>query len=88
MRQDPPREISQWIVAPNDMKDWPPTGTVVAVGSLNKDVVVGDRVLFRRRPASALVQDDRNPDQQEHWKGLVRLHADDILGLVEDEVQP
>lgn len=86
VRQDEPKTLTAGglhIPGTAD-KDWPPTGTVVAVGPKNEDVRPGDRVLFARRPASALVQDDRFPDQTEAWKGLIRLYAEDILAIVED----
>lgn len=86
VRQDEPKtQTASGLHIPDVAgRDWPPIGTVVAVGPKNKDVVPGDRVLFARRPSSALVQDDRTPDQPEDWKGLVRLYAEDILALVDE----
>lgn len=85
VRQDPPKELSTLIVAPDSAgKDYPPTGTVVAVGAQNEDVRPGDRVLFKRRPSSALIQDDRIPDQHDPWRGLIMLYAEDILAVMEE----
>ncbi len=87
VRQDPPSETTRGgIIIPSVAdKIYPSTGTVVAVGPKNTDVAVGQRVYFARRAASALVQDERVPDQREDWQGLLRLYAEDILAVIEDE---
>lgn len=47
------------------------------------DVKVGDRVLFTRRPGTALVYDPRDADPN-GWKDLLMLFETDIVGVVED----
>lgn len=55
------------------------TGTVVAIGTDPKiSVAVGDRVTFKRRPASALWE--RAGDE---WEDLLMLREEDIIGVIE-----
>jgi co-chaperonin GroES (HSP10) len=66
-------------------------GTVLKVGPgkvgpggnrLPMDVKVGDRVMFKRKPGSALVPDRRETDDR-GWKDLLVLTEDDILLILE-----
>lgn len=67
--------------------------TVLAVGPgrpgpsgdrIPVDVRVGDRVLFKRRPSTALVPDEREGDPN-GWKDLLMLREDDIIGVLESD---
>ena len=67
------------------------TGVVVAVGPgsygpegvrIPVGVNVGDRVLFKRRPGSALCPDEREQHRLE-WKDLIALREEDILLVFE-----
>jgi len=64
--------------------------TVLAVGSTVNadDVKVGDRILFKRAPGTALVPDARDAalyaDSAE-WVDLLMLRIEDIIGVVEPE---
>lgn len=66
-------------------KEYPPLAEVLAVGSkVSVDCPQpGARVLFKRRPASALIQDNRDPDQPAEWENMLMLREEDILGVVE-----
>lgn len=100
VQQDPPSEMvgkSKILYAPNDdAKDWGNTGTVLAVGPgtwerrdgeivrVPPEVKPGDRILFKRQPASALVVDAREGDPY-GWKNLVMLDFESVLGVFEEE---
>ncbi|MGN6106214.1 MAG: co-chaperone GroES [Kofleriaceae bacterium] len=93
VRQDPAHaRLGNGLYAPDtcarELQD--DYGTVIAVGkgrvnevgrAIPLDVRVGDRVLFRRRPGSALVPDWREGGR-EGWKDLVMLREDDILAII------
>ncbi len=66
--------------------------TVIAVGPgkygpngerVAPDLLVGDRVLFRRRPGTALF-DGLEPGREE-YRDLLMLTEDDVLGVVTEE---
>lgn len=87
VRQDPPKEKIGHIIIPDSVgKDYPSTGTVLRIGpKVTVDTCdAGDRVIFRRRPDSALVPDDREPGQAELWKNLLMLREDDIMAVIVD----
>ena len=85
VRQEAPQEKIGSLYIP-DVADkvYPPIGEILRLGpKVGPDCPpVGSRVLFKRRPSSALVQDDRVPDQNEDWKDMVMLREEDILGEV------
>lgn len=86
IRQDQPTDMIGSLYIPDVVgKNYPPFGVIVAVGAgVSVDCPLpGARVLFKRRPASALVQDEREPGQDKSWVGLVMLHEEDLLGVVE-----
>jgi chaperonin GroES len=80
------------IIAPQGSEEWPSFGTVVAVGPgiIDGDgrrqeipLKVGDRVLFKRKPESALNQDERIGARPE-WHDLLMLRESYILAVVEE----
>lgn len=92
--QDPPKERvgSGILFAPSGSEEYPNIGTVVRVGPgavspggerIPMDVQVGDRVMFKRRPGSALVPDIREGDPND-WKNLIMLREEDIIGVIEE----
>jgi co-chaperonin GroES (HSP10) len=84
IQQDAPKTMSRGLHLPQGSRDlYEDLGTVIAVGADVKDVVAGDRVLFKRRPGSAL-----NPDRREgesDLDNLLVLLEEDILGVVTGE---
>jgi chaperonin GroES len=95
VQQDPVKDKigSGLLFAPQGSEEWPPIGTVIAVGPGRRDergelvpleVKVGDRVMFRRRASSALHPDSREVDERGLF-GIVRLQEDDLVGIVEEE---
>lgn len=101
VRQDPKKErLSSGLYVPQsaDHALWDNYGEVLAVGpgrtELGEyvralDVKVGDRVLFKRSPGTALMPDRREIgilDQgREDWADVLVLREDDIIGVVESE---
>lgn len=88
VRQDPRADQVGLIHLPQGSEQYPPTGVVLAVGrnvggEHGAEFRVGDRVLFKRRPGSALNPDGREPDLPAAWDDLVMLREDDVLGVVE-----
>lgn len=80
------------LYAPDGSEEWPPIGVVEAVGpgrvieggeQIPPAVQVGDRVLFKRKPASALHPDVREFDSD--LEGLVMLPEDYVLAVIEEE---
>lgn len=98
VKQDPAKELvgrEGLIFAPQGSETWPVTATVIAVGpgriteggarvALDPGLVPGARVIFKRKPSSALVPDLREGDPNE-WRDLIMLREEDILGIIEEE---
>ncbi len=90
MRQDPVKEkLDSGLYLPDvcarELQD--DFATVIAVGpgrDLPLEVQVGDRVLFKRRPGTALIPDKREGGPSE-WTDLLMLRETDIIGVVTDE---
>lgn len=89
VKQDPPKEQlkSGLFVPQSSLQYTEDTGTVIAVGpgritkgGLRAEMSVkpGDRVAFKRRPASHL--GDTDPEWQDH----LLLKDEDIIGVIED----
>lgn len=81
VRQDPAKDRVGSIYVPQGSEDHGNMGTVEAVGSEVKDVKVGDRVIFKRKPDSAL-----NPDTREgssEYDDILVLPEDNILAVLE-----
>ena len=86
VRQDPPSERhSSGLYLPDsavrDLQE--DLGAVLGVGPGVTEVWPGDRVLFKRRPGSALVPDSRLGGDSE-WIDVLMLREDDIIGIIED----
>lgn len=96
VRQDKPKNRlgSGILHAAQGSEEHPPVGIVVAVGSgvldhlgtrMTFEVQVGDRVLFKRKAASAV-----NPDTREgivkDWEDLLVLDEEHIIAIVEPDV--
>lgn len=94
VKQDPPNDLLEsGLYMPQGQRDsWRDIGTVVAVGPgkyengtrRELDVKPGDRVLFKRRPASALNGDGLEGGREE-WKDMIVLLEEDIIGVIEEE---
>lgn len=98
VRQDRPQEKvgrEGLIFAPQGSETWPNIGTVVAVGPgkfndqgerepMDEGLVPGARVMFQRKPSSALEPDAREGNRPE-WKDLLMLTEADIIGILEEE---
>ncbi len=81
VQQDAAESMRGSLFLPQGKEDYPNFGTVVNVGPGVVDVKAGDRVLFKRKPASAIW-----PEAlafEEGW-GLLVLPDDHILAVVED----
>lgn len=88
MRQDPPLDKVGSLHLPDSAnKNYPDLATVLAVGPKVTDQCpgAGARVLFTRRPGSALIQDDRVPDQNSEWLNLLMLREEDIMAEISGE---
>lgn len=82
VRQDPPKEKVGGLFLPRNSRDlYDDYATIIAIGpDVKVEVKVGDRVLFKRQPSSAL-----NPDSREgkDWEGLLMLDEDNVLAVIE-----
>ena len=80
VKQDAKENKVGSLFVPQGNEHYPNFGTVLAIGSKVVDVKVGDRVLFKRKPASAL-----NPDSREsaEYVDLLMLPEDHILAIVD-----
>lgn len=80
VQQDPPTNQIGSLFTPQGKEEYPPFGTVLAIGSEVVDVVVGDRVVFKRKPSSALNPEARPSDE---YYGMLLLPEDHILAIVD-----
>lgn len=97
VRQDGAQQFvgkSSLIIAPQGSEEWTPFGTVVAVGpgvvgpggqriEIDAGLVPGSRVMFKRKPGSALNPDSREGDPDD-LNNLLMLREADIIGIVEE----
>lgn len=67
---------------PQGKEEYPNFGTVVSVGREVMCVKRDDRVIFQRKPSSAISPEARSSD--EYW-GLLVLPDDFILAIVEGD---
>jgi chaperonin GroES len=89
VKQDPPKEKLNGLFLPQGSRDlYEDVGTVIATGpgtTVEGGVIIpvsvkpGDRVAFKRRPASSL--GDIDPD----WENMLMLKDEDIIGVLNDE---
>ncbi len=86
VRRDLPKKVIGLIHVPDGSEEWPQTGVILAVGPRVKDpeLVPGLRVLFKPRPASALIWDKREGNNRPEWDRVTQLREEDILGVVEE----
>lgn len=86
VRRDEATRMTQYLHLPDGSEQWSPYGTVLEVGPrvTAPEVQAGIRVLFKPKPASALIRDTREPGQPKEWERVVMLREDDILGIIED----
>jgi chaperonin GroES len=84
VKQDPPKEKIGTLFVPQGKEEFENFGTVIAVGPgtigqtgeiIPNSVKPGDRVLFKRRPASVLGED---------FKDQVMLRDEDMLAVLEE----
>lgn len=82
VRQEPPQDKIGTLYVPQGLEHYPNFATVVAIGpEVQSELKVGDRVLFKRKPDSAL-----NPDTREgksEFDDLLVLPEENILAIVE-----
>lgn len=71
------------LFAPQGEETWPNTGTVVSVGPEVKDVAAGERVMFQRKPDSALIPDHREGGPPE-WKDLIIIPEGNVIGWIDE----
>lgn len=85
VRQDPKQErLSSGLYVPDVASRvlQEDVGTVEAVGPKCTSVAPGDRVMFRRRPDSALIPDAREGGPAE-WINLIMLRDEDLIAVIE-----
>ncbi len=83
VEQDPPKYTRGIIHVPDGCEEYPNLGTILAVGpEVQENLKVGDRIVFRRKPSTAVDSDARPGDQ---YYGILVLPEDHILAVVEDE---
>lgn len=85
VEQDPPKNMIGSLYMIQGNEEFPSIGTVRFVGPdvKEKDLVVGTRILFKRKASSAVNPDASKPGD-EHW-GILVLPEDYILGIVTEE---
>lgn len=85
VRRVEPERMARGLHLPDGKESWPAIGTVLEVGQRVKteEIVAGVRVLFKSRPASALLPDVREGGRSE-WERVVMLREEDILCILDD----
>jgi co-chaperonin GroES (HSP10) len=81
VKQDPPSEMRGALFVPQGKEEYPNLGTVLDTGGLVETVKAGDRVVFQRRPGSAIDPEARSSDE---YYGILVLPEEYILAIVED----
>ena len=81
---EPVKMVGGLIHLIDGAEEWPPHGTVVAVGpGVSADCPrPGERVLFARRANSSLAPDSRDIGQEESWQNLLMLEEEDLLAIL------
>ena len=83
IRQDPPSEMRGALYVPQGKEEYPNFGTVLDVGGEVEDVKVGDRVIFQRKPGSAIYPEARKGDE---YYGILVLPDEHILAVFDEEL--
>jgi co-chaperonin GroES (HSP10) len=78
--QDEATTTKGCIILPQGKEEYPNMGFVLAHGPEVTDVVVGDRVVFKRKPGSAISPEAR---LGEEFFGLLVLPEDHILAVLD-----
>lgn len=82
VQQDPPNDKCGSLYVPQGKEEYPNFGTIMGVGSKVECVKVGDRVVFQRKPSSAISPEARASDE---YYGLLVLPDEHIIAVVEGE---
>lgn len=80
--QDEPSNMKGSLYVPSGKEEWPPMGTVLSTGKEVKDVKVGERVVFKRKPDSAIDVYARSGDP---YYGQLVLPEDHILAVTDGD---
>lgn len=82
VRQDPPTDKIGRFFVPQGKEQYDNTGTILSVGpEVQEDLEEGMRIVFQRKPATAVDPDAR--EGSEYW-GILVLPEDCILAVLED----
>lgn len=87
VRQDQPSDkIGNLYVPDVAGKNYPNTGTVIAMGpKADPELRAGMRVMFVRQPGSALVPDDRDLGARaDPMRDLLMLKEENVVAIIED----
>ncbi len=84
VEQDPPSNQRGLLFVPDSKEEYPNMGTVRGVGPDVQELAItaGTRVIFKRKPDSALVPEGRPGEQ---FYGLLVLPEDNILAVIEGD---
>lgn len=86
VRQDPPRDrLESGLFVPQTANRalWDDLGVVLGVGPGVYDVRPGDRVMFQRRPDSALIPNETLGGKVA-WTNVLMLREENIIAVVDD----
>ncbi len=81
VQQDPPENKKGSLYVPQGKEDYPNYGTVMGIGGEVTCVAVGDRVVFQRKPGSAISPEAR---ANEEFYGLLVLPDEHILAVISE----
>ncbi len=85
VKQDPSRGQIGLIFTPQGSEEFDNYATVLAVGpGVLEDIKIGDRVLFKRQPGSALWPDSRDTGGED-LRDLLMLKEESIVGIITEE---
>ena len=83
VRQDASENKVGALYVPQGSERYPNFGTVVSVGAEVAEIKAGDRVLFQRKPSTAVAPDARPGDE---YYGILVLPEDHILAVVVEDL--
>ncbi len=82
VQQDEPETMKGSIHLPDGQEEFPNRGVVLSVGSkVKENIQVGDRVIFERKPESALAGGWGRPGDR--FYGVLALPEDAIIAVME-----